>query len=259
MKTLLKTCTIIAAGGLLAPYAMADEPENQETDRTEEARDWASERTGETGNWASDTGEALDRAVNPDRTRLTGRTLTSTELEYDGGSAPINDLRMNTDGEIEALVVSHGGFLGMFGDEIAVDAVSATVERGLEDGEIRIEANVREADIEAAAEGGRATMALELIEERSETALYYSDLSGTEIHGADGETVAVIRDIEFAEDGAAEHVIVRDNGFFNMLGETGRLAFSSLSVEHNGEKWEVHARSVTEADIERIASDDDAR
>lgn len=238
---------------------MADKPEGQAIDRAGEARNWAAERTGEVCDCTSETGETLDRAVKLDRTRLTGSTLTSTELEYDGGSAPINDLRMNTDGEVEALVVSHGGFLGMFGEEIAVDAISATVERGLEDGEIRIEANVREADMEAAAEGERSAMVLELVEERSETALYYSDLSGAEIHGADGETIAVIHDIEFGEGGAAEHVIVRDNGFFNMLGETGRLAFSSLSVEHNGEEWEVHARSITETDIERIVSDDGAR
>jgi len=244
----------------MAPYAIADEPEGQASDRTEEARDWASERTDEAGDWAGETGDAIEDAVNPDRTRLTGRTLTSTDLEYEDGSAPISDLRMSADGQVEALVVSHGGFLGVFGDEIEVDAVSATVERGLDNGEIRVEADLREADMEAAAAGERSAMALELAEERSETALYYSDLSGAEIHGADGEAVAVIRDIEFSEDGAAEHVVVRDNGFFNMLGETGRLPFSSLSVEHDGEEWGVHARSVTETDIERIASsDDDAR
>lgn len=259
MKTFLKTCTIITAGGLLAPMAFADEPPAEDQDRAQEAREWAEDRADEAGNWASETGAALENAIVPDRTRLTARALTTTDLEYEGGSAPIRDLRMSTDGEVEAIVVAHGGFLGVFGDEIEVDAVSASVSHDLDDGEIVVEANVTEAEMEAVAEGQRAAMSLELVEERSDTALYYSDLSGAEIHGADGEAIAVIRDLELSADGRAEYAIVRDSGFFNMLGETGRIAFSTLSLEHNGDGWEVHARSITQSDIEQITAEDDAR
>ncbi|GGB84957.1 PRC-barrel domain-containing protein [Glycocaulis alkaliphilus] len=259
MKMFLKTCTIIATGGLLSPMAFADEPSSGNPDRSQEAREWAGDRADQAGNWASETGDTLGNAILPDRTRLTARTLTSTDLEYEGGSAPIRDLRMSTDGEIEAIVVAHGGFLGMFGDEVEVDAVSASVRHDLDDGEIVVEANITEAQMEAVAEGERSAMSLELVEERSDTALYYSDLSGAEVHGANGEAIAVIRDVELSADGRAEYAIVRDSGFFNMLGETGRLAFSDLSLEHNGDGWEVHARSITEADIERITEDDDAR
>jgi sporulation protein YlmC with PRC-barrel domain len=258
MKMFLKTCTIIAGGALLAPVALAAEPPAENRDRTQEAREWAGDRTDEAGNWASETGDALGSALLPDRTRLTARTLTSADLEYDGGTAPIRDLRMNTEGEIEAIIVAHGGFLGVFGDEVEVDAVSATIAHDIEDGEITVMANVTEADMEAVADGERSAMSLELVEERSDTALYYSDLSGAEVHGANGEAIAVIRDVELSAEGRAEYAVVRDNGFFNMLGETGRIAFSSLSLQHNGEGWEVHARSVTQSDIERITSDEDA-
>ncbi|WP_429910751.1 PRC-barrel domain-containing protein [Glycocaulis sp.] len=258
MKMFLKTCTIIAGGALLSPVALAGEPPAGSPDRTQEAREWADDRAEDAGDWASETGDALGSAIMPDRTRLTARTLTSTDLEYDGGSAPIRDLRMSTQGEVEAIIVAHGGFLGVFGDEVQVDAVSATITHDADDGEITVVANVTEADMEAVADGDRSTMSLELVEERSDTALYYSDLSGAEVHGANGEAIAVIRDVELSADGQAEYAVVRDSGFFNMLGETGRIAFSSLSLEHNGDGWEVHARSVTETDIERLTSDDDA-
>lgn len=257
MKSLLKTFTVIAAGGLLFPAAYADDHQEENSDRADEAAQWAEERADDAGDWAERTGDNIEAALNPDRTRLTGQVLTTTDLEYEGGAAPIRDLRLSADGEIEALIVAHGGFLGVFGDDVEVDAVSATVTRDMDDdGEIIVEANVTEAEMEAVAEGEASVMELELVENRSDTALYYSDLSGAEIHGADGEVIAVVRDVEFSADGRAEYAVVRDNGFFNMLGETGRIAYSTLSVEHDGEDWTVHARSITDADIERIASDD---
>lgn len=259
MKTFLKTFTVIAAGGILTSAALADEHDGEPRNSASEIGQWAGERANAAADWTSRTGEALTRAVNPDHTRLTGSALTSAELEYEGGSAPIRDLRMSTDGGIEAIIVAHGGFLGMFGDEVEVDAVAATISHDAEEGELRVEARVSETDMEAVTNGGSSSMALELVEERSGTALYYSDLSGAEIHGANGDAIAVIRDIEFSADGRAEYAIVRDNGFFNILGDTGRLPFASLSLEHNGDGWEVHARAVTEADIERITGDDDAR
>ncbi|MGY6532825.1 PRC-barrel domain-containing protein [Glycocaulis sp.] len=259
MKTFLKTFTVIAAGGLLTTAALADEHRDEPRDTANEAGEWASERADEAADWATRTGERLTDAIDPDHSKLTAGALTSAELQYEGGSAPIRDLRMNADGAVEAIVVAHGGFLGMFGDEVAVDAVAASISHDADYGDVRVEAQVSEADMEAVTNDGGSVMALELVEERSDTALYYSDLSGAEIHGDNGEAIAVIRDIEISTEGRAEYAIVRDNGFFNILGETGRLPFSSLSVEHNGDGWEVHARAVSESDIERITSDDDAR
>ena len=53
--------------------------------------------------------------------------IVGADLEYADGASAITDIRMNDAGDPEALVISRGGFLGLFDEEVAVSTVAASI------------------------------------------------------------------------------------------------------------------------------------
>lgn len=109
-------------------------------------------------NTATSTAEATYMTSAPAGTffadSLTGNDVQST-VEDDENIGTINDLIINEDGQIEAVIVGVGGFLGMGEKDVAIEWDSLELTQNADNDEYEIRVNASQEALEEAEEFDR--------------------------------------------------------------------------------------------------------
>lgn len=197
------------------------------------------------------------------------RVPAGTDQEWDD-IGEINDIILSESGEVRAVILGIGGFLGLGERDVSVsmDAIQVLHE-GTEDGERFLVVNTSKEVLEQAPEFERAmdeetdTAATETAEDRmEETAavdtprapltrpaverdgyqevdmekvytLTAEDLTGAYVYGANDETVGEIDNLIMSDDGNVSEVIVNVGGFLGMGEKPVAVTFEELQVLQN--------------------------
>ena len=180
---------------------------------------------------------SAETAMTPDMVKASD--IVGADLEYADGASAITDIRMNDEGDPEALVISRGGFLGLFDEEVAVSTVAASITQNA-DGELVVTASLTDAQLEDAEAIQDSPFVVSIEDQREEGDLFYSDLTGAAIRNDAGETIAHLEDVKFTLDGDTEYAIIRDGGFLGLGGEVGVVDFDELDLAYTAEAgWTV--------------------
>lgn len=175
--------------------------------------------------------------------------VLDAELAYSEGTLPITDLRLKQNGEVDALIVSYGGFFGLFGEEVAIENVAARIEPQGDDINVRAEM-LTEADFETATNGdGWRPVGLELDNDKDGDALYFSTLEGAAVKNAADETVAVVTDLYLSTDGTITGVEVASNRFSALTGEKAEMALSDIDMTYVQDEGWSFTTTKTKADL----------
>lgn len=175
--------------------------------------------------------------------------VVGADLEYADGASVITDIRMSDAGDPEALIISRGGFLGLFDEEVAVSTVAADLSYDA-DGELVVTASITDSQLDSAEAIEDSPFMVSVDDQREDGDLFYSDLTGAAIVNAEGETIAHLEDVAFTADGVTEYAIIRDGGFLGFGGEVGRVSFDALELGYTAEAgWTVSA-DLTSDDVE---------
>lgn len=239
LKSILLTSSILLAFGVVAPTSASVPPEVTVSAEYESATDGAISAPA-----------ADEESIGTVR----ASALVGSDLIYEDGSAPITDLLIDAEGNVDALIVTRGGFLGLFGEDAAVVTVAALIETD-EDGVPILTARFTDSDLEAATDEDvteTPPFALTLDDEQVEGGLYFSDITGKPILNAEGETVAYFEDFEVDPIGEAQHAIIRDGGILGFGGELGRISLDLIEFEQTVDgEWTVTSTTSID-DIEVI-------
>lgn len=179
--------------------------------------------------------------------------IVGADLQYADGASAITDIRMTDTGDPEALVISRGGFLGLFDEEVAVSTVAASVTRNA-DAELVIMASLTDEQLDDAEAIQDSPFVVSIEDQRENGELFYSDLTGAEILNEAGETIAHLEDVTFTLEGDTESAIVRDGGFLGLGGEVGVVEFDKLDLAYSAETGWVVTSDMTSEDV-RILED----
>ena len=175
--------------------------------------------------------------------------VVGADLQYANGASAITDIRMSDAGAPEALIISRGGFLGLFDEEVAVSTVAANLSHNSE-GELVVTASITDAQLDDAEVINDSPFMVSVEDQREDGDLFYSDLTGADIQNSAGETIAHLEDLEFTTQGVTEYAIIRDGGFLGFGGEVGRVDFQALELGYPADAgWTVSA-DLTADDVE---------
>lgn len=179
---------------------------------------------------------------------LTASEIVGTDLTYNDGASAITDIRMSDAGDPEALVISRGGFLGLFDDEVAVSTVAADIAYDAE-GELVVTASISDDQLDDAEAIQDSPFVVSIDDQREDGDLFFTDLTGAAIRNAAGETIAHFEDVTFNLEGETEYAIVRDGGFLGLGGEVGLVEFDKLELAYTAESGWTVTSEMTEADV----------
>lgn len=174
--------------------------------------------------------------------------IVGADLEYADGASAITDIRMNDAGDPEALVISRGGFLGLFDEEVAVSTVAASIAHDAE-GELVVTASLTDAQLEDAEAIQDSPFVVSIEDQREDGDLFYSDLTGAAILNDAGETIAHLEDVKFTLSGETEYAIIRDGGFLGLGGEVGLVDFNELELAYSAETGWTVTSDITGDDV----------
>lgn len=177
--------------------------------------------------------------------------VVGADLQYADGASAITDIRMSDAGDHEALIISRGGFLGLFDEEVAVSTVAANLSYNSE-GALIATASITDDQLDDAEVIEDSPFTVSVEDQREDGDLFYSELTGSAIVNAEGETIAHIEDVAFTAQGDTEYAIIRDGGFIGFGGEVGRVDFDALELGYTAEAgWTVSA-DLTSDDVEML-------
>lgn len=179
---------------------------------------------------------------------LTASEIVGTDLTYNDGASAITDIRMSDAGDPEALVISRGGFLGLFDDEVAVSTVAADIAYDAE-GELVVTASISDDQLDDAEAIQDSPFVVSIDDQREDGDLFFTDLTGAAIRNAAGETIAHFEDVTFNLEGETEYAIVRDGGFLGLGGEVGLVEFDKLELAYTAESGWTVTSEMTESDV----------
>lgn len=179
---------------------------------------------------------------------LKASDLVGADLTYADGASAITDIRMSDAGDPEALVISRGGFLGLFDEEVAVSTVAADIAYDAE-GELVVTASISDAQLDNAEAIQDSPFVVSIEDQREDGDLFFTDLTGAAIRNAAGETIAHFEDVTFNLEGETEYAIVRDGGFLGLGGEVGLVDFDKLELAYTAESGWTVTSEMTEADV----------
>ncbi len=209
----------------------------------------------------------------------------------DGGEAEwddigeINDIIVTKDGNVSAVILGVGGFLGMGERDVAVPMSEITVVR--EDGdsddrflvvsttkealeqvpafergdvmsaEADMEQNAEQVDAGMAAEGTEREMLPRPAVEREGYAeadmgvvrqMTSEDLEGTLVYGANDESVGEIDALILGDDGSVERVVINVGGFLGIGEKPVAVTFDELQIlqEQDGDDLRIYIDSTQE-------------
>jgi ribosomal 30S subunit maturation factor RimM len=179
---------------------------------------------------------------------ITASDIVGADLQYADGASAITDIRMTDSGDPEALVISRGGFLGLFDEEVAVSTIAAHITTDSE-GELIVTASVTEAQLDDAEAIQDSPFVVSVEDQREDGDLFYSDLTGSAILNEAGETIAHLEDVKFTTEGETEYAIIRDGGFLGLGGEVGLVEFDELELAYSAEAGWVVTSDMTAEDV----------
>ena len=179
---------------------------------------------------------------------ITASDIVGADLQYADGASTITDIRMTDSGDPEALVISRGGFLGLFDEEVAVSTIAARITTDSE-GELIVTASVTDAQLDDAEAIQDSPFVVSVEDQREDGDLFYSDLTGSAILNDAGETIAHLEDVKFTTEGETEYAIIRDGGFLGLGGEVGLVEFDALELAYSAEAGWVVTSDMTAEDV----------
>lgn len=179
---------------------------------------------------------------------LKASDLVGTDLTYADGASAITDIRMSDAGDPEALVISRGGFLGLFDEEVAVSTIAADIAYDAE-GDLVVTASISDDQLDDAEAIQDSPFVVSIEDQREDGDLFFTDLTGAAIRNAAGETIAHLEDVTFSLEGETEYAIVRDGGFLGLGGEVGLVEFDKLELAYTAENGWTVTSEMTEADV----------
>ncbi|WP_306016619.1 PRC-barrel domain-containing protein [Oceanicaulis sp. MMSF_3324] len=185
--------------------------------------------------------------------KVKASNVVGADLEYADGASAITDIRMTDAGDPEALVISRGGFLGLFDEEVAVSTVAASISHD-EDGELVVTASLTDEQLEDAEAIQDSPFVVSIEDQREDGELFYSDLTGAAIMNDAGETIAHLEDVKFTLEGDTEYAIIRDGGFLGLGGEVGVVDFDELDLAYSAESGWTVTSDMTAEDV-RVMED----
>lgn len=189
---------------------------------------------------------SAETTMTPDM--LKASDIVGADLEYADGASSITDIRMNDEGDPEAFVISRGGFLGLFDEEVAVSTVAANITHDAE-GELVVTASLTDAQLEDAETIQDSPFVVSIEDQREDGDLFYSDLTGAAILNDAGETIAHVEDVKFTLEGETEYAIIRDGGFLGLGGEVGVVDFDELELAYTAEAGWTVTSDLTSEDV----------
>ena len=185
--------------------------------------------------------------------KVKASNVVGADLEYADGASVITDIRMTDAGDPEALVITRGGFLGLFDEEVAVSTVAASIAHDA-DGELVITASLTDEQLEDAEAIQDSPFVVSIEDQREDGELFYSDLTGAAIMNDAGETIAHLEDVKFTLEGDTEYAIIRDGGFLGLGGEVGVVDFDELDLAYSAESGWTVTSDMTAEDV-RVMED----
>lgn len=224
-------------------------------ERTGEAAENAAERTGEA---AEDTGSAVGDALGSANRTVTrtveqagdaiGVTFRSEAEIYGEGAttaaqltglrvagrsrediATVADILVDRDGKAQRAILSDGGFLGLGARYVAVPYDS--IRPVMEDGELD---HVRIDETQEDLQNRRAFAYSGASDGDAETlppgTFSVEEMIGSGVDGADGDRVAVVRDVVFDKKGRARAAVLDVGGFLGAGAKAVAVDFSDLQV-----------------------------
>ena len=182
---------------------------------------------------------------------LKASDIVGTDLEYADGASAITDIRMSDAGDPEALVISRGGFLGLFDEEVAVSTVAADIAYDAE-GDLIVTASITDSQLDDAEAVQDSPFVVSIEDQREDGDLFFSDLTGAAIRNDAGETIAHLEDVTFNLQGETQDAIIRDGGFLGLGGEVGLVAFDELELTYTADTGWTVTSDMTEADVRML-------
>jgi hypothetical protein len=182
----------------------------------------------------------------------------------------IDDVLLSADGQVEALIVDAGGFLGMNDSTRRIDLQQVAFVPDLDnEGEFYVvytgdRATIEQAeafDPEAVTEGtlrGSETFGDEIRGEQSDvafTSLTSEDLVGTAVYGADDNWVGEISELALTESGDVEAVVVDVGGFLGIGQKPVALSMDQIQLRRGeGGMFRDDLRAYVNATQEELES-----
>lgn len=270
MKTLLITTALVAAvgGAALAQTASAPAAAPATTPATEHAA------RAHDGALSFVTTQAADDIRGSD---LIGATIYAADYEGDAQGyfrredasldsiGSINDLVMSRDGEVKAVLVDVGGFLGIGAKTVAVDMAALNIVTESDDADdwrVLIDASREGLEAAPAFEDGeramrdRAPMVRRDGWSRAEpTAMTAETLSGIEVFDVKDENIGSVADFVLTQDGGIDKVVLDVGGWLGMGVHRVAVPFDQVNIlrEREGDDFRAYV-DVTEERLREMPS-----
>lgn len=219
------------------------------------------------------------------------RVMDGAETEWDD-IGEINDIIVTADGQISAVILGVGGFLGIGERDVAVamDAITVVQEDGDSDDRFLVvktskeqleqlpefdrELNAVMEDAEKAADGAataaastakeaemaadramlkRPNVAREGYAETDYSVLTADKLEGARLYGVEDEDVGEVETLIVDDSGKITHVLADIGGFLGMGEHTVKLAFEELQIINNADATDFRIYvDSTEEQLEKL-------
>jgi len=255
MKWILASTTALALTMGVAQISMADDPvvpatdyntQNQENGTvdslpvTPEAMDSAAPSTPAA---APDATAAMDGAIVPLDATLSAREVVGADVIGPDGKSigVVDDLVLDTSGQITQVIIADGAVLGFGGKKIAISYSGATVARGTNGADPVVHINMTEESLATAAEFDKSR--LEQQGDRLASSYLGRDVELAASDDAKGE----ISDLRMDQTGMAKYAIIEFVGVLGMGDSEVAVAFDKLTGAPEGEPMQLE---VTQAELE---------